>query len=61
MRGDAYMKAGRRAEGLADYHRVRSDAWSGDETSLPRQMYFDERGRRNFHLPEPWPPSPPTM
>jgi len=60
-RGDAYMKAGRRAEGLADYSRVKSDAWSGDERSLPRHMYFDERGRRNFDLPESWPPSPPTM
>jgi hypothetical protein len=61
MRGDAYMKAGRRADALADYHRVKSDAWSGDEPSLPRHMYFDERGKRNFDLPEPWPPSPPTM
>jgi hypothetical protein len=27
MRGDAYMKAGRRTEAMADYRRVRSDAW----------------------------------
>jgi tetratricopeptide (TPR) repeat protein len=60
MRGDAYMKAGRRAEGLADYSRVKSDAWSGEERFLPRHMYFDERGRRNFDSPEPWPPPPPT-
>jgi tetratricopeptide (TPR) repeat protein len=61
MRGDAYMKAGRRAEALADYRRGKSDAWSGDEPSLPRHMYFNERGMRNFDLPEPWPPPPPTM
>jgi tetratricopeptide (TPR) repeat protein len=59
MRGDAYMKAGRRAEGLADYSRVKSDAWSGDERFLPRHMYFDGRGRRNFDSPDPWPPPPP--
>ena len=59
-RGDAYMKAGRRTEALADFHRVKSDAW-GSEPYWPRNMYFDERGRRNFNLPEPWPPSPPTM
>jgi tetratricopeptide (TPR) repeat protein len=61
MRGDAYMKAGRRAEALADYRRVKSDAWSGPERSLPRHMYFNERGIRNFDLPEPWPPPLPTM
>ena len=61
MRGDAYMKAGRRAEALADYDRVKSDAWSGEEPSLPRHMYFTERGMRDFELPEPWPPAPPTM
>ena len=60
MRGDAYMKAGRRAEALADYDRVKSDAWSGEEPSLPRHLYFNERGMRNFELPEPWPPPPPT-
>lgn len=61
MRGDAYMKAGHRAEALADYRRVKSDAWSGDEPSLPRHLYFNERGMRIFDLPEPWPPPPPTM
>jgi tetratricopeptide (TPR) repeat protein len=61
MRGDAYMKAGRRAEALADYRRVKSDAWSGEEPSSPRHMYFNERGMRNFGLPEPWPLPPPTM
>ena len=61
MRGDAYMKAGRRAEGLGDYRRVKSDAWSGDEPTLPRHMYFNERGMRNFDQPDPWPPPPPTM
>jgi tetratricopeptide (TPR) repeat protein len=60
MRGDAYMKAGRRAEALADYRRAKSDAWSGEEPSLPRHMYFNERGTRKFDLPEPWPPPPPT-
>jgi tetratricopeptide (TPR) repeat protein len=60
MRGDAYIKAGRRTEGLADYRRLKSDAWSGDEASLPRHTYFDERGRRNFALPEPWPPPAPA-
>jgi tetratricopeptide (TPR) repeat protein len=61
MRGDAYMKAGRRTEALADYRRVKGDAWSGDEPSLPRHLYFNERGTRNFDLPEPWPLPPPTM
>jgi tetratricopeptide (TPR) repeat protein len=61
VRGDAYMKAGRRVEGLADYSRVKSDAWSGEERFLPRHMYFDERGRRNLDSPEPWPPPSPTM
>lgn len=59
MRGDAYMKAGRRSEALADYRRVKSDAWSGDEPSSPRHMYFNQRGTRNFGMPEPWPPPPP--
>src|ERR1700737_3858374 len=49
-RGDAYMKAGRRAEAWADYHRVMSDAWMVDI----RSMYFNERGNRNYDLPEPW-------
>jgi tetratricopeptide (TPR) repeat protein len=61
MRGDAYTRAGRSAEALADYRRVKSDAWSGDEPTLPRHIYFDERGTRNFDVPEPWPPPPPTM
>ena len=60
MRGDAYMKAGRWAEALADYRRVKSDAWSGRKKFLPRNLYFNERGMRNFDLPEPWPPPPPT-
>jgi tetratricopeptide (TPR) repeat protein len=59
LRGDAYMKAGRRAEALADYRRVKSDAWDGQEASLPRHVYFDERGARKFDSPEPWPPLPP--
>jgi tetratricopeptide (TPR) repeat protein len=61
MRGDAYAKAGRRAEALADYRRVKSDAWSGDEPSLPRHMYFNDRGMRIFDMPERWPPPPATM
>lgn len=61
MRGDAYMKAGRRADALADYRRVMSDAWEGQEQLMPRHMYFTERGNRNYDLPEPWPPPPPTL
>lgn len=61
MRGDAFMKMGRRAEALADYRRVTSDAWNGDEPNLPRDLYFDKRGLRNFEMPEPWPPPPPKM
>jgi tetratricopeptide (TPR) repeat protein len=57
-RGDAYMKAGRRAEALGDYRRVKSDAWSGEERFLPRHMYFDESGNRNYDSPEPFPPPP---
>jgi tetratricopeptide (TPR) repeat protein len=56
MRADAYMKAGRRIEALADYRRVKSDAWSVKEL---RDMYFTERGNRNYDLPEPWPAPPP--
>jgi tetratricopeptide (TPR) repeat protein len=52
MRGDAYMRAGRRAEAEADFRRVKSDVWSGPETSLPKHMYFNDRGARNFELPE---------
>lgn len=59
-RGDAYMKAGRRAEALADYRRVKSDAWSGSEQYLPKHMFFKEDGNRNHEMPESWPP-PPTM
>lgn len=59
MRGDAYMKEGRRAEALADYHRVKSDVWSGDEQYLPRHTYFKKNGTRNFELPASWPPPPP--
>lgn len=60
MRGDAYEKAARYAEALADYRRLKSDAWWGDEKYLPKNRYFDERGYRIFDLPEPWPPTPPT-
>jgi tetratricopeptide (TPR) repeat protein len=59
MRGDAYMKSGRRAEALADYDRVKSDAWSGTEPSLPRNMFFTDQGTRDFAAPEHWPPPPP--
>jgi tetratricopeptide (TPR) repeat protein len=61
MRGDAYMKAGRRTDALADYRRVKSDAWSGEERLKPRHLYFNERGNRNYDLPEPWPPPPPVL
>jgi tetratricopeptide (TPR) repeat protein len=59
MRGDAYMKSGHRAEALADYRRVKSGAWSGDEKYLPRHLYFNARGMRDFGSPDPWPPPPP--
>ena len=59
MRGDAYMKLGRRAEALADYRRVKSDAWSGEEQFLPKHMFFKEDGNRNREMPETWPPTPP--
>jgi tetratricopeptide (TPR) repeat protein len=61
MRGDAYMKAGLRAEALADYSRVKSDAWHGKEQFQPRHLYFNERGDRNYDLPQPWPAPPPEM
>ncbi len=60
-RGDAYMKAGRHAEALADYRRVKSDAWIGEERFLPRYMWFNKRGNRNYDLPEPWPTPRPTL
>ena len=50
-----------RTEAAADFRRVKSDAWSGPEASLPKHMYFNERGARNFELPERWPPAPPAM
>jgi tetratricopeptide (TPR) repeat protein len=61
LRGDAYMKASRRADALADYRRIKSDAWGGEERFLPRNFYFAERGNRNYELPTPWPPPPPTL
>ncbi len=61
MRGDAYMKAGLRTKALADYSRVKSDAWNGEDRFLPRHLYFNERGDRNYGLPEPWPAPPPKM
>lgn len=61
MRGDAYMKAGLSAEALADYRRVKSDAWYGEDRFLPRHLYFNERGDRNYELPEPWPSPPPKL
>ncbi len=60
LRGDAYMKAGRRSEALADYGRLKSEAWDGQDPYLPKNMYFDARGHRNPDLPEPWPPVPST-
>ena len=57
-RGDAYMKAGQREKALADYSRVKSDVWRGEELFTPRHMYFDERGGRKIGLPEPFPPPP---
>ncbi len=46
LRGDAYIQAARRSDALADYQRLKSDAWTGEERSLPRNVYFDERGAR---------------
>ena len=57
-RGDAYMKSGRREQALADYRRVKSNAWGGEERLMPRHIYFDERGNRNHDFPEPFPPPP---
>jgi hypothetical protein len=57
-RGDAYMKAGRRKQALADHRRVKSDAWGGKERFMPRHTYFDERGSRNHDFPEPFPAPP---
>jgi tetratricopeptide (TPR) repeat protein len=57
-RGDAYMKAGRREQALADYRRVKSDAWGGEERYMPRSTYFDERGSRIYDSPEPFPAPP---
>ena len=59
VRGDAYMKAGRRAEALADYRRVKSNAWVGEEQYLPKNLYFEEGGRRSLDMPQPWPPLQP--
>jgi len=61
MRGDAYTKVGRHAEALADYRRVKSDAWSGEERFLPKYIYFKAGGNRSYDLPEKWPPSPPLL
>jgi hypothetical protein len=61
LRGDAYMKAGRRTDAAADYDRLKSDAWDGQEPYLPRQMYFTKSGTRDYDLPESWPPPPPAM
>lgn len=58
IRGDAYMKGGQREKALADYLRVKSEAWRGKESYAPRHVYFDESGARNIALPEPFPPPP---
>lgn len=59
LRGDAYMKLGRSAEALADYQRVKSDAWNGTEPLLPKYMYFKKDGSRNNDAPDTWPQLPP--
>ena len=61
LRADAYMKAGRRTDAVAEYNRVKSDVWYGQEQSLPRQLYFTKSGARAYELPESWPPPPPAM
>lgn len=58
LRGDAYMKAGKRKQALADYRRVKSSAWSGNENFMPKHIYFDERGNRDYNAPEPFPAPP---
>jgi tetratricopeptide (TPR) repeat protein len=59
LRGDAYMKAGRRVDALADYRRVKSDAWYGDARLSPTHTYFEDDGSRRADTPEAWPPPPP--
>jgi tetratricopeptide (TPR) repeat protein len=61
IRGDANMRAGRREDAMSDYARVKTDVWGDVEESLPRHIYFNERGVRVFNQPEPWPPPPLTM
>jgi len=61
IRGDAYMRAGRSAEALADYRRVKSNVWYGEERFMPRYRYFNEQGDRDYDLPEPWPAPPPRL
>jgi len=61
MRGDAYMKVGRRAEALADYRRVKSGVWFGQAPYSERDIYFNERGDRNYDMPEAWPGPPPML
>ncbi|MBA5686339.1 hypothetical protein [Rugamonas apoptosis] len=58
LRGDAYLKAGRLGQAQADYSRLKSNAWGGDDRYLPRSLYFDESGYRNIGNPEPFPPLP---
>lgn len=61
LRGDAYMRAGRRAAALADYNRLKNDAaWGGSEQYLPRHTYFAD-GSRDYSSPEPWPKPPATF
>lgn len=54
LRGDAYMKAGRRAEALAEYQRVKSGLGMEDLVRL----YFTPRGDRDYSWPQPWPMPP---
>jgi tetratricopeptide (TPR) repeat protein len=58
-RGDAFRKAGRKKLALADYRRVKSNAWREEGPLAPRNMYFNKRGDRNPDLPEPFPAPPP--
>ena len=59
LRGDAYLKAGRRAEAMADYSRIKSDAWNVPELLSPKHLYFNENGSRYNGSPQTWPPPPP--
>ncbi len=61
LRADACMKAGRRKLALADYRRVKSNAWSIEGGVTMRDLYFHENGSRRLDVPELFPPRPPKL